>query len=198
MQMQPLIRWGIVVLVFGGFVTTTTATATATAQLRSNAVAVVEQSTQPNVEVTLELRRPQSGTPMAEQNTRSQLRSVIDLRRGEYIEVCFSATRTGYISLWSIHPTQGHPVVVYPNPYSHPGQAVTSVALAANSVQCVGDQQDFRLRVDGDPDLAHRVYIQWTAQQGQQLTEADYPVLVRSVGSSVPYASTTIHYRVVP
>ncbi|BBK41858.1 hypothetical protein STVA_18780 [Allostella vacuolata] len=117
---------------------------------------------------------------------------------GDEVVVCFRATRSGFVTLWSIDASGAH-AVVYPNSLSHPAGA-RSAPVQPDQRTCIGDDERFRLQV-AEPAGEAKIYLHWTEAEGQQLGAEDYPVIA---GSGValsrefraPYASSMLGYRV--
>ncbi len=174
---------------------------TANAQTtRSQPVVVPERQAMSGVEIALDVTALEAGRTLAKATSRSAQPEVPNLRVGDFVEVCFRATASGQVTLWSRSAKEGVPVVIYPNAYSHAGKNARSEEIKANEQYCVGNDERFRLRVTGDPGTESSVYLHWTPDQSDQLGQEDFPV-IRNIRSSedeeASHASATIVYRLV-
>jgi len=123
-----------------------------------------------------------------------------EYRLGEKVKVCFVATADGYVTLWDRRKTEPQPALIYPNKYSHAGEKARAEKVKANERICVGDSGKFHLQMM-HPLGPGEVYLHWTAREGDQFEQSDYPVIGAkpTAGSkSVPpaYASNTLAYVV--
>lgn len=117
------------------------------------------------------------------------------VKSGEDIVVCFTASRDGFVTLWSVDAS-GEQAVIYPNAFSHGDAKVRAAEVKQGNPYCVGQEDKFVLRAQ--PPLGEsKVYLHWTRTAEEQLSADDYPVIGRST-QAVPaeFASETIVYTI--
>jgi len=90
---------------------------------------------------------------------------------GEIVELCFSASRNGYITLWDVG-TSGRAARIFPNQHGSGGAAATQVK--GGQRYCAGTDGDpFAFEVSG-PTGQDELYIVWTATADLQPQRADF------------------------
>lgn len=170
---------------------------------RLTPVELPAQQAMSGVELELVLRTldPNQATrALLQRSTRSPIgRGLPELRIGDFVEICFSASRDGHVTVWS-RSADDRPVVIYPNVFSHAGADARSEHVAAGETHCIGADDRFRLRVTGQPGIVAAVYVHWTPGEETQLGTEDFPV----IGSRSPvsegqaqHAGSSIEYRIV-
>ncbi len=65
---------------------------------------------------------------------------------GEYVEVCITPDRDGFMSIWNDDLTV-NPERVYPNPWSHREPVPPAAEVRAGEEICVGGDQEWRLKI---------------------------------------------------
>jgi len=115
---------------------------------------------------------------------------------GKLVVACVYASQSGTLTLWSQIDDQ-RPVKIFPNEFT---TAVKGAGqIAADSEVCVGNTQEFRLRVSGSDGQLDKIYAHWAPQAGGQLEPGDFPAIGRSARASksaATYASSTVQFRV--
>ncbi|WP_109105461.1 caspase family protein [Azospirillum sp. TSO35-2] len=92
-------------------------------------------------------------------------------RIGEMVELCFSASRNGYVTLWDVG-TSGRAARIFPNQHGGGGAAATQVT--GGQRYCAGTDGDpFAFEVSG-PTGRDELYIVWTATAELQPQRADF------------------------
>lgn len=122
---------------------------------------------------------------------------------GELLEVCFTATEAGWVTVWD-YDADGKETRIYPNAFAPAKLGNTGIQVAANERACIGRKGDpFQLRLR--PPLGpSNIYLHWTKDDKDQLS-AD---MFRSVGRSIrsggtrdvstePFLSATFSYDLV-
>lgn len=93
-------------------------------------------------------------------------------RIGDILELCFAASRTGYVTLWNVG-TSGQTARIFPNAYS--GGDPGAMQVTGGQRYCAGKSGDpFRFRVDGPPGR-DELYIAWTATPDRQPQTTGFP-----------------------
>lgn len=170
----------------------------ALAQSRTVPVDVPAQRTLEGVELHLELRSLTGAQRLARRTTRSASDGTAPtVRDGDQVVICVEATRDGYVTLWS-RGGSGRPAVIYPNRYSHSGAEARAERVQANQGYCVGEDERFRLQVQGEAGSRAEVYLEWTSNLEHALGEQDYPVIGRSSAQRRgDIAATSLEFRIV-
>ncbi|QCG93085.1 DUF4384 domain-containing protein (plasmid) [Azospirillum sp. TSA2s] len=90
---------------------------------------------------------------------------------GEMVELCFSASRTGYVTVWDVG-TSGRVARIFPN--QHAGTAASATQVNGGQRYCAGTDGDpFAFEVSG-PTGQDELYIVWTATAELQPQRADF------------------------
>ena len=93
-------------------------------------------------------------------------------RIGDTVEICFSASKPGYVTLWNIG-TSGKVARVFPNAFS--GGNTGTMKVEGGKRYCAGETGDpFRFRVNG-PEGLDELYIVWSAAAEHQPAAASFP-----------------------
>lgn len=118
------------------------------------------------------------------------------LRIGEAVVACVYASRAGTLTIWS-QLGAAPPIKVYPNKYTP--SAAGAGRIGSDEEVCVGQAQDFRLRVAGKAGEIDKVYAHWAPDMSAQLAESDFPAIGRAARASkatATYASSTVQFRI--
>lgn len=91
---------------------------------------------------------------------------------GEWIELCFSASRDGYVTLWDVG-TSGRAARMFPNQLSNSDAAATRVT--GGQRYCAGKDGDAFAFEVGGPTGQDELYIVWTATPEAQPQSATFP-----------------------
>ncbi|UYO54592.1 DUF4384 domain-containing protein [Rhodopseudomonas palustris] len=166
-------------------------TATVHAQERTNAREVNPDQRQSGVALSLQLK-VRDGNGFKSVCDGDCDRDLGKLPIGSQVAVCFKATADGYATVWNMDRNGGFDLI-YPNKYSHKGNA-RGAAVKADTTTCIGEDNNFKLLV-GPPAGLSQVYLHWTRTEAEQINPADYPVIGRDARSSPSYASTTLRYN---
>ena len=114
------------------------------------------------VELNLEMRERASGRTLMAATTRSASTAPHEFRIGTAVVVCFTATSSGYVTLWSVDEND-HPTRIYPNRLSHPdGETMAGAPVAEGMRYCLGDDDRFSLGVGGRPGTSYQLSLNWT------------------------------------
>lgn len=135
------------------------------------------------------------------------------IKVGDKVQVCFLASQSGYITLWS-HDAEGGVARVLPNQYTEGGTARAAVPISGGERHCISDAG---LSVEGQEGGEPRkwwfevreplgqadLYLHWTADESQQLPDdsfVDIDELSRAVGRNAngDFVSTWFSYNVEP
>lgn len=101
------------------------------------------------------------------------------IQAGEYVEVCFTPERSGFVTLWDYN-AEGKVTLLYPNSFAPAPSGGKGMPVEAAKQTCVGTDQDaFKIRIR-PPAGATRMHLRWTASDEDQFTAADYETLGRS------------------
>lgn len=93
-------------------------------------------------------------------------------RIGDILELCFAASRTGYVTLWNVG-SSGQSARIFPNAFS--GGDPVAMQVTGGQRYCAGKGGDpFRFRVDGPPGR-DELYITWTATPDRQPQATAFP-----------------------
>ena len=125
------------------------------------------------------------------------VRSGDTVRVGQRVLICFTASESGYVTVWSWDAEGNTPVRIYPNEFVAETAGEAGAPVDGGAETCIGDDDGFRLEV-GLPAGEARLYLHYTREKDQQFDETAYPQ-IRSTGirDARPYASSSLTYRVV-
>lgn len=141
--------------------------------------------------------------------TRS-VRNNEKIKVGQRVRICFRATKSGYITLWS-HNADGGVSRILPNKYTGKGKAIkvrrgTKYCIAKNGLVAQGKPKagakDWWFEVRKPLGRAN-LYLHWTPKMEQQLPEngfVDIDALGRAVGRALRknYSAIWFSYTVAP
>ncbi|MEM1129023.1 MAG: DUF4384 domain-containing protein [Pseudomonadota bacterium] len=125
------------------------------------------------------------------------------LAEGERVAICATATRAGYVSVWSRTLDGKQPERVFPNDYTPEDRALKAGKIAAGEMTCFGDEAEgYGFRVT--PPLGNaEVYLHWSPDLQGQFGPEDIPQIPdhgapgASRGPSSPYSAATLSYSVI-
>jgi len=170
-----------------------------------NSISMAARASTDDVTLKMEMRKAPAGSteekrrglgPVAVTSPSSpELADGGKVKTGEDIVICFTASRDGFVTLWSVDAA-GEQAVIYPNAFSHADSQTRAAEVKQGKSYCVGQEDMFVLRAQ--PPLGEsKVYLHWTRTAEEQLAKDDSPVIGRS-SRSVPadYASETILYTI--
>lgn len=130
---------------------------------------------------------------------RSAQANVVHL--DDAVHVCFSASRTGYVSVWDVD-ADGNFTRILPNTYSHPDGA-SGVRVTAARKTCGGRAEGGYKFVVAEPVGPSQIYVHWSADEAGQIRPDDYVTIGRSAArkAGVPmlgddYAAYYLQYEV--
>lgn len=106
----------------------------------------------------------------------------------DYIEVCFTATADGYVTVWN-DDLVNVPDKIFPNPYS--GHATRAQPVTAGEEVCVGNDERFRLKI-AEPLGTARINVIWTKNVEDQPAEDEY-AMTRSSGRKTAAAARSLN-----
>ena len=149
------------------------------------------------VELTLTMNEKASGRSLVSSTTRSASVDPPRLEIGTEVVVCFTASRSGYITLWSVDDLD-LPTRIYPNEFSHSAGAAKTAAPVAEGVQyCLG-KEGFSFTVGGQKGEAYQISLNWTPNVEDALPADAYVQIgprSRSVGErDARFAATHLSY----
>lgn len=178
-------------------------------QARSVPVAVEARNDLPGVEVraTLNVLGPDD-TPInralgtSRQSFGASAPESLAIRIGEHMDVCVTASQSGYFTVWSLDLAEAHPKLVYPNAFAQEAASERGDTIEPGEEKCIGRMQGFMLTAIG-PAGESSIQVFWTAELEDQLAQDDFPVIgsksAMSTVRSLPtdsYASTTLYFDV--
>lgn len=127
-----------------------------------------------DVELTLTLSEFGSGRVLQRATTRSASEGPVGLRRGTAVVVCLTASREGWITLWSVDDLD-RPTRIFPNRLSHEGgESLAGAPVAANERICLGDDPRFSFSVGGQTGATYQLSLNWTPQAADALPADAY------------------------
>ena len=125
------------------------------------------------------------------------VRSGDTVRVGQRVLICFTASESGYVTVWSRDAKGNTPVRIYPNEFVAETADEVAVPVDGGAETCIGDDDGFRLEV-GPPAGDAALYLHYTREEDQQFDETAYPQIRTSRDADTrPYASSSLTYRVV-
>ena len=150
------------------------------------------------VELSLEMSELDSGRSLTMATTRSASAGPHPIRLGTAVVVCFTASQSGFITLWSVDENNV-PARIYPNQLSHDdGDQLPGAPVAEGMRYCLGDDGRFRFSVGGTTGETYQLSLNWTPLEEDALP-ADAYVQIRGVRSAEPetsarFAATHLSY----
>lgn len=150
------------------------------------------------VELTLSVSELGSGRVLQRSTTRSASDGPVGLQLGTAVVVCFTASREGWITLWSVDEFD-RPTRIFPNRLSHDGgDTMAGAPVAANERTCLGDDARFSFTVGGQAGATYQLSLNWTPQADDALPADAYVQIgprARSVSEGdARFAATHIVY----
>lgn len=94
------------------------------------------------------------------------------IERNTYVTVCFTASKTGFVTLWDIDALQNI-TRIFPNQYTRGGVIENAYPVEADRETCVATGRDFSLRADGEGGASSLTLI-WTADAGSNLAQDQF------------------------
>ncbi len=126
------------------------------------------------VELTLTMTERGSGRELDRSTTRSALTEPLRLRTGTAVVVCFTASQTGWITLWSVDD-QDRPTRIFPNRFSHQdGETMTGAPVTEGMRYCLGDDARFSFTVAGEAGMTYQLSLNWTPAENNALSADAY------------------------
>ena len=96
--------------------------------------------------VTLDIRL-EAMTATGRRNEGAAVRSGDAVRVGQRVLVCFTASESGYVTVWSRDAEGNTPVRIYPNEFVAETADEVAVLVDGAAGTCIGDDDGFRLEV---------------------------------------------------
>ena len=149
-------------------------------------VGVVAEQAMQDVDIELRVVESKGGRTLPNHPS-----NLDELRVGDLVQICFRVSGAGYVSLWS-QDEGAPPQQIYPNEFTSADGQVDETE------QCLGREgSGYSVQVQG-PVGESLVYMHYTPDESNQLTQEDYPVIrrVRLTGFG-SYAASTVGFRIV-
>ena len=185
--MKRAIRHGLVVL----------AGALAGGAGQAQTVEVPTHQAMTGVELTLTMTDRETGRALVRSTTRSATVEPLQIRLGTTVVVCFTASQTGWITLWSVDE-QDRPARIYPNRFSHQdGENLTGAPVAEGVRYCLGDDARYNFTVAGRAGTLYDLSLNWTPSESNALPADAYVQI--GARSTIPegaarFAATHLSY----
>ncbi|MCC5989052.1 MAG: DUF4384 domain-containing protein [Pararhodobacter sp.] len=126
------------------------------------------------VELTLTMSERGTDRILTRATTRSASTDAHQLRIGSEVVICFTASRSGYITLWSVDEND-RPTRVYPNRFSHEdGEEMAGAPVAEGMRYCLGDDSRFNFTVGGRAGSTYQLSLNWTPVEDDALPSDAY------------------------
>ena len=116
---------------------------------------------------------------------------------GDRVVLCFRASASGYVTVWSHDAEGGVPARIYPNEFAAETADERAAPIGTGEETCIGDDDGFLLEVS--PPLGDAsVYLHFTQREELQFDETAFPQIRASRAPDPrPYASSFLRYHVV-
>lgn len=164
---------------------------------RAEVVEIPTHQAMAGVELSLEIRELESSRSLTTATTRSATSAPHPIRLGTAVVVCFTASRSGFITLWSVDDA-GNPVRIYPNPHSHDdGDSMRGAPVAEGMRYCLGDDDRFGFTVGGQTGENYQLSLNWTPLEDDALPADAYVQIgprSRSAEHEARFAATHLSY----
>lgn len=126
------------------------------------------------VELTLTMSDRATDSVLTRSTTRSGTNAPHPVRIGTTVVVCFTASRSGFITLWSVDDND-LPTRVYPNRWSHEnGDDMAGAPVAEGLRYCLGDDSRFNFTVGGRTGATYQLSLNWTPAENDALPSNAY------------------------
>lgn len=134
---------------------------------------------------------------------------------GVSVDVCFTSSKSGFVSLWSHAANNDPPVRILPNAYIDADHDDYGISVRAGETKCfseLGSSRKLSLRVQ-EPFGEAELYLHFAEDREGQFSPSDFPSIgnksydlgdscpqptARAVGTKTdPYSSRVLRYEVV-